>query len=363
MTWRVILGTFSIVITMVVFGFVAVTETDRMASFERAYNSRTIEAGASLFEMNCASCHSSWSNSCVGCHLEGEYNTGNNFSNITGERIVFRQRFAEFVYQTPVPFTLGIGTDNAIRTSATNTKVFFRYTDINRDRTPVFAFTDRNGGGANPARPYPSLGHNAFLAHSIRGKVSATNEGPRYCVSCHLTDNSLATYGTQYDAFRATLAANDFGNLDYNLLKQHIGQNPGNQLDSPFFVHMVAGLGTGLFLFDERVAAMNPLDANPDRYGSEGVAPKDYWNPANVRFDLDRVVDPDGVANGSSNQPMLLPVLGPLRRDGAADPGLAGPLGATLAQRLADAATGIVLNSWIDADRAPHGGAGAVIGP
>ncbi len=57
MTWRVILGTFSIVITMVVFGFVAVTETDRMASFERAYNSRTIEAGAALFESNCASCH------------------------------------------------------------------------------------------------------------------------------------------------------------------------------------------------------------------------------------------------------------------------------------------------------------------
>ena len=39
--------------------------------------------------MDCASCHSSWQNSCTGCHLEGEYNTGNNFSNITGDRIVF----------------------------------------------------------------------------------------------------------------------------------------------------------------------------------------------------------------------------------------------------------------------------------
>ncbi|MBL8733466.1 MAG: hypothetical protein JNN13_13935 [Planctomycetes bacterium] len=321
-------------------------------------------AGFSHLEsMNCAACHSSWSNSCVGCHLEGEYNEGNNFSNITGERIVFRQRFAEFVYQSPVPFFLGIGTDNTIRTSATNTKVFFRYTDIDRDRTRVFAFSDRNGAGANPSRPHPSLGHNAFLAHSVRGRVTAAAEGPRYCVACHLTDDSVANWGSQYAAFRSTLYANDFGNLDYELLKQHIGQNPGNQLDSPFFVHMVAGLGTGLFLFDERGAAMNPLDANPDRYGSEGVAPKDYWNPANVRYDLDRVVDPDGVANGSSNQPMLLPVLGPLRRDGAADPGLAGPLGATLAQRLADPATGIVLNSWIDADRTPHGGAGAVIGP
>ena len=41
--------------------------------------------------MDCASCHSSWSNSCVGCHLKGDYDEGNNFSNITGERIVFRR--------------------------------------------------------------------------------------------------------------------------------------------------------------------------------------------------------------------------------------------------------------------------------
>ncbi|HEX5051649.1 MAG TPA: hypothetical protein VFZ65_07760 [Planctomycetota bacterium] len=315
-----------------------------------------------LDSMNCASCHSSWSNSCIGCHLEGQYDEGNNFSNITGERIVFKQRFAEFVYQSPVPFSLGIGMDNKIRTSATNTKVFFRYTDINGDRTPVFAFTDRNGGGANPAAGHPSLGHNAFLAHSIRGRVTATNEGPRYCVSCHLTDSALANYGTQYAQFRATLAANDYGNLDYNLLKQHIGKNPGNQLDSPFFVHMVAGLGTGLFLFDRNGAAQNPLDDNPNRYASDGVAPKDYFDPAQVYYDLDRVVDENGVSTGSSNQPMNQPIVGPNRRDGATNPNMAGPLGMTLSQRLADPAVGIVLNSWVDADRTTHGGASAVIG-
>jgi hypothetical protein len=314
-----------------------------------------------LDSMNCASCHSAWSNSCIGCHLEGEYNEGNNFSNITGERIVFRQRFAEFVYQSPVPFSLGIGMDNMIRTSATNTKVFFRYRDLNGDRTPVFAFTDRNGGGNNPSRPYPSLGHNAFLAHSIRGRVSPTAEGPRYCVSCHLTDNSVSTYGTQYQQFRTTLANNDFANLDWQLLKQHIGQNPGNQLDSPWFVHMTAGLGTGLFLFDGNGAAQNPLDENPNRYGSDGVAPADQFNPALVRYDLDRVVGADGVSNGSSNQPLNQPVVGPNRRDGATDPNMAGPLGTTLSQRLADPTSGIVLNSWVDADRAPRGGAGTII--
>lgn len=312
--------------------------------------------------MNCAACHSAWSNSCIGCHLEGEYDEGNNFSNITGERIVFKQRFAEFVYQSPVPFFLGIGMDNKVRTSATNTKVFFRYTDINNDRTPVFAFSDRNGGGANrQARPYPSLGHNAFLAHSIRGRVSATNEGPRYCVSCHLTDNSIAQWGGQYATFRSNLYSHNFAALPYQLLKQHIGQNPGNQIDSPFFVHMVAGLGTGLWLFDQNGAAQNPLDNNPNRYGSDGQAPSSYFNPAQVRYDLDRVVDPNGVANGSSNQPLNRPIVGPNRRDGALDPNMAGPLGSTLALRLADPNTGIVLDSWVDADRVPRGGATTVI--
>ncbi|MBL9077390.1 MAG: hypothetical protein JNL08_07805 [Planctomycetes bacterium] len=316
-----------------------------------------------LDSMNCASCHSSWSNSCVGCHLEGEYTEGNNFSNITGERIVFRQKFAEFVYQTPVPFSMGIGMDNKIRTSATNTKVFFRYTDDQGNRTNTFAFTDRNGGGANPSRPFPSLGHNAFLAHSIRGKVTATNEGPRYCVSCHLTTDGIANFGSAYATFRATLAANDFANLDYNLLKVHIGKNPGNQLNSPFFVHMAAGLGTGLFLFNQNGEPQNPLDANPNRYPPDGVAPKDQFAPATVRYDLDRVVDGNGVPNGSSNQPMNQPIQGPNRRDGAPDPNMAGPLGTTLSQRLANPSTGIVLDSWVDADGVPQGGAGPIIDP
>jgi hypothetical protein len=312
--------------------------------------------------MHCAACHSSWTNTCAGCHLEGEYNEGNNFSNITGERIAFRERFAEFVYQSPIPFSLGIGPDNDIRTTSMNTKVFFRYTDINGDRTPVFAFSDRNGQGANPSRVTPSLGHNALMAHSIRGRVSPTNEGPRYCVACHLTNNSVGTWSTEYTAFRNNLYSRNYANLDYNLLRQHIGQNPGNQLDSPFFVHMVAGLGTGLFLFDANGAAQNPLDDNPNRYGSGGQAPNTYFNPAQVRFDLDRVVETDGVSNGSSSIPMTQPFLGPLRRDGATDPNMSGPLGTTLALRLADPATGIVLINWLDADRISRGGAAAIIG-
>lgn len=114
---------------------------------------------------------------------------------------------------------------------------------------------------------------------------------------------------------------------------------------------------------DANGAPENPLDTNPIRFPSDGVAPANQFKPALVRYDLDRVVDPTGVRNGSSNQPLDRPIVGPNRRDGATDPNMAGPLGAKLSQRLADPATGIVRNNWIDADRQPQGGAAAVVGP
>jgi len=57
MTWRVIVGTLSLLITMLVVGYVAVTEQDRMANFAVAYSARQVETGAALFENTCASCH------------------------------------------------------------------------------------------------------------------------------------------------------------------------------------------------------------------------------------------------------------------------------------------------------------------
>jgi nitric oxide reductase subunit C len=57
MTWRVIVGTLALIVTMIVLGYVAVTEQDRMAQFTTAYAGRQVEAGASLFENNCMQCH------------------------------------------------------------------------------------------------------------------------------------------------------------------------------------------------------------------------------------------------------------------------------------------------------------------
>jgi hypothetical protein len=312
--------------------------------------------------MNCAACHASWSNTCVGCHLKGRYNEGANFSNVTGDRIVYQQTNADFTYESTVPFQLGVDTNNKINLYPTNTKVYYQYTDLNGQASQIFASTDRHGDGNNPAKPYGSLGHNALLAHSIRGRVTNTKEGPRYCVACHLTTEAIANYGPQYDAFRTAIATRNYGALDFNLLKTHIGRNPGNQLDSPFFVHMVSGLGSGMFLFNADGGPVNPLDTNANRVGSNGVAPASNFDPANVVHDLDRIVDESGFSYASNTHSMLHPGVGPNLRDGAADPGRPGPLGATLLRKLADPVNGVVLDSWIDADRVNHGDATSYIG-
>lgn len=57
MTWRVILGTLTIVLTTILFGYVAITEQTRMEDFTASYDARQVETGGSLFENNCKACH------------------------------------------------------------------------------------------------------------------------------------------------------------------------------------------------------------------------------------------------------------------------------------------------------------------
>ncbi len=309
--------------------------------------------------LDCASCHSAWTNTCTGCHLGGEYTTNNNnFSNITGERIVFRQANADFVYQSPLPFQLGIGQDDKVSNIVGSTDVFFQYDDLNGDNSGIFSFSDRNGAGNSPfSGNLPAMSHNAMMQHSIRGRVTPTNEGARNCVACHLTTDGLAAFGAEYDSFRTAMALDDFASLDFNLLQEHFGRNPGNQLNSPLWVHAVAGLGSGLYLFDANGAAVNPLDDNANRVGSGGVAPKDSFDLANVAFNLDRMVQPDGSSNASSNHPMSDGIGPASKRDGAANQNLTGPLGQSLIDKLTDPINGVVLDAWIDADGVRQGNA------
>jgi hypothetical protein len=306
--------------------------------------------------MTCVSCHAAWTNTCMGCHLKGEYNNGNNFSNITGDRIVYRQRNADFTYISPLFFQLGINADNKITQISANTKVFYQWRDRNGQFSPVFAFTDRKGLGNSSQ--FAALGHNVIMAHSIRGRVTPTNEGPRYCVACHLTTDGMTTYGAQYNTFRTAMATDNYTALDFNLLQTHFGRNPSNQLNSPLFVHMVAGLGSGVFLFNAAGGPVNPLDTNANRFGSEGVAPATNFNIANVALNLDKIVRADGTPLSSNAHMLMQPGTGPNRRDGAPNPNMCGPLGATLIRRLTDPATGIVLDSWLDANAANGGQAG-----
>jgi hypothetical protein len=237
--------------------------------------------------------------------------------------------------------------------------VFFYYTDRHDDTSRIFSFSDRNQAGNNAsATPTPSLSHNKMMPHSIRGRVTPENEGPRYCSACHLTESGVTQFGADYESFRTAMRERDYGALDFPLLQQHIGQNPGNSLESPLWVHMVAGLGSGLFLFDENGCAVNGLDGFAGRKGCT-VAPSANPNPAVLN--LDRIVDETGRELGSSNHAMSGAGSGDELRLGASNPNMAGPLGADILNLLTDPDTGLVLDSWLDADGAQQGGAGGFV--
>jgi hypothetical protein len=82
--------------------------------------------------MDCMSCHASWANQCIGCHLRTQYDAQNYFfSNITGERIVTKQQNADFTYITPVQMYLGVNSKNKITQTSSGMKVFYAYIDLN----------------------------------------------------------------------------------------------------------------------------------------------------------------------------------------------------------------------------------------
>ncbi len=320
--------------------------------------------------MDCVSCHASWTNNCIGCHLATQYSTDPAayfVSNITGERILLFEQAADFVYQSPVPFYLGINSRGKITKMSTAEKMFWRYTDAGGNQSPILAFSDRLGEGNNPGdfaqpgtrSPFPALAQNQMAAHSIRATVTFDKEGPSYCVGCHLNAESIENFGADYVQWYTDYQNNDYANFVNNTnnfadLQQFIGRNTGNQQNHPWWVHMVVGLGSGLFWFDANGCPVNPLDTNANRMGCNGVAPADQFNPNKVAYDLDRLVQTSGVPNASSGHPRLRPGVD---RRGASNPLVAGPLGSNFLQKLADPNTGRILDSWLDADGNPQGNA------
>ena len=314
-------------------------------------------------KLDCASCHASWTNNCIGCHLKNQYdvNPANYFfSNITGERTLLFQANADFVYQSPIMMYMGVNSHGKITQISPAEKTFYRYQDLNNNESAVLAFSNRLGNGnapdVNGKNTFPALSQNQMAPHSIRGAVTQQYEGARYCVSCHLNQDQLNNFGDEYAAFLDDYGNNNFANLDFDLLATHIGANPGNQLNSPFFVHMAAGRGTGLFLFDENGCPVNPLDDDDNRQNCNNVSPQDQFDVNNVAYDLDRLVEFNGINNSGSIHPLLDPNNpNSVRRINADDAEMAGTLPASIIQMMTDPNTGVILDSWIDADGAPQG--------
>jgi hypothetical protein len=328
--------------------------------------------------LDCVSCHASWTNNCIGCHLGSQYNVNPNeffFSNITGERILLQETAADFVYQSPLPMYLGINSKGYITQIDPAEKMFYRYRDLNNNLSNVFAFSDYLGEGNNPAyegrNAFPALAMNQMSPHSVRGALKPTDnaEGLRYCVACHNTADGYANFAADYEAFVADYDNANFANIDFDLLQVEIGQNTSNQRNNPFFVRMAAGLGTALFLFDANGCPVNPLDNRADRAdpNADGIcnnqSPADNFADQvnNVAYDLDRIVEVTGQTNAASIHPMIQQ-RGPYR-DGN-NRMMAGPLNQTMINRLTNPdpnAGGILLDTYLNADGIPQGNADLII--
>ncbi len=54
---KIVIGTVAFMLTMIIFGYAALREPERLNDFTLAAEGRRIENGASLFAANCAACH------------------------------------------------------------------------------------------------------------------------------------------------------------------------------------------------------------------------------------------------------------------------------------------------------------------
>ncbi|MCB9690523.1 MAG: hypothetical protein H6736_01790 [Alphaproteobacteria bacterium] len=320
-------------------------------------------------DLECAACHASWTNTCMGCHLtvtRDDDPSTTSFSSTNGARVPYVYD-EQTVYASPVLRTLTVGERGRITVGGAGEKLFFRYRDGLGDLSATRTFSDRAGLGGKPVQagrnPFPALGHDATAAHSIRGRPTPTAEGVVGCPACHLTTEGLAgdadgdgtSNAADYALYRdAYLTGNDFDALVasglYPRLQTILGANPGNTLNHPIYVAANAGLGSALFLFDADGCPVNPLDPSANRPGCAGAPPQTAFVASRVAYDLDRIVQPDGIENASTRETNPAPIL----RDGALRPDLAGPLGLTLVERLTNPDSGIVLDTWLDADGVLH---------
>jgi hypothetical protein len=237
--------------------------------------------------LECYTCHAAWQNNCVGCHLDAFYdNNPNNYfySQVTGERIYFNFN-ANFVYQNPVNFLLGIN-DRGRISPYQGLHRFFSYQDLNNNTSNRVSHGDRNGLGNDPQlrnpnrNALPALQNQPFVPHSIRGRYSETEVGGRGCLDCHIGN------ANQLVLWEGSDPNNAYAPFQFNVTALY-----ANYVNAVTFnVNQAYGLGTNLWLFD----------ANGDAVVDTNNAPA---------YDLDRLVEAQtGVTNSSSNHPLMDPL-------------------------------------------------------
>ena len=229
--------------------------------------------------LECYTCHSAWQNNCIGCHLDANYdnNQANFFySQVTGERIYFNFA-ANFVYQNPIDFLMGIN-DRGRISPYQGLHRFYSYTDLNNNTSNRVSYSDRNGLGNDPQlrnanrNALPALQNQPFMPHSIRARWTSTEKGMRGCLDCHVGNaNAIFVTNQANAAFDLTAVYANYANA------------------IAFNVNGAMGLGTNNWLFD-----------------ANGDAVVDTNNAA--AYDLDRLVEAaTGVTNSSSNHPLFDP--------------------------------------------------------
>ena len=204
---------------------------------------------------------------------------------------------------------LGVNSRGKITQMSPAEKVFWRYVDLNGNTSDVFAFADRLGEGNNPrivngVETFPALSQNQMMPHSIRGKVTNDNEGPRYCVACHITQDAIDNYGAEYDAFLAAYNTQTLRISTSTCFRTYWSQ-PGQSLELAVLPTYGLWSRYGTLFFDDEGCPVNPLDANANRQNCNNQSPQDRFNnQVNNAYDLDRVVEANGVSNAANAHPM-----------------------------------------------------------
>jgi hypothetical protein len=156
-------------------------------------------------------------------------------------------------------------------------------------------------------------------------------------VGCHITANAITNFGADYAVYFDDIENRNYANLDFALLQTHLGLNTNNHLDSPYYVHMTVGLGTGLMATDPVGCPVNPLDANANRFFCNGVAPADVFADAvnTIKFDMDKAVEFAGGTNASLTKPFIENAGQGVGLRSLGNGGFSGPMAPTILEKLA----------------------------